>query len=253
MPRAPALLLAAAAFCLPGSATAQAGGPTAAPEPEGRIEGHVTDAGGGPLADVAVSVVGGAREESVSNSEGRFTLRRIPVGAATVRLTRIGYATRTVTVHVRPGGSTRIDVVMPEQAIELAPLTVSVAEPFLDLQGFYRRAAGRNGRQYSREQLDDLEVDAVSDVVRSIPGVIASHDPQMASRVIATRPRGIRRGGTSCALTVFVDGIRALDHDINQVPSDWLVGVEVYLGAEAPAEYRVSGGCGAVLLWTKQR
>lgn len=252
MPKGPAFLLVVA-LCLPGSAIAQVGGPDAAPGPEGRIEGRVTDAGGSSLADVAVSVVGGARRESVSNSEGRFTLTEIPAGAATVRLMRIGYATRTVRVHVRPDAPVRIDVVLSEEAIELAPLTVSVAEPFLEIQGFYRRAAGRNGRQYSREQLDDLEVVEVSDVVRSVPGVMARHDPQMASRVIATRPRGLRQGGTSCALTVFVDGIRALDPDINQVPSDWLVGVEIYLGAEAPAEYRISGGCGAVLLWTKQR
>ena len=67
------------------------------------------------------------------------------------------------------------------------------------------------------------------------------------------RLRTRHRHGRGCALTVYVDGVRTLDPNLNQVPPDWLIAMEVYVGAETPAQYRTSDNCGAVLLWTRQR
>jgi len=142
---------------------------------------------------------------------------------------------------------------MSEEAIELAPIDVRVTEPFLESNGFYRRSGRRLGRQYSRAQLDELSILEVSDAVRLSPGVSLGYDPSLPTRVIASSPRTGASRAQVCPLTVFVDGVRTLDPDVNQVPSDWLAAMEIYLGAEAPAQYRVPGGCGVVLLWTKQK
>jgi hypothetical protein len=67
----------------------------------------------------------------------------------------------------------------------------------------------------------------------------------------------IRRAGTYCAPSIFIDGIRrpGLDaRDINHwVRPEELEGLEVYTsGIFAPAEFTVPGqSCGVVVLWAR--
>jgi hypothetical protein len=204
------------------------------------------------LADVSVSIIG--REEgALTGSGGAFALDRVPAGWAEVRFTRLGYSSYSRLVLVQAGSTARLDAVLSEEAIELAPIDVSVSGRvvYLDDNGFYRRSERGFGRQYSRQDLDALHILEVSDAVRDVSGLVMQHDPAMANRVVALRSRNLGPGGAPCALSVFVDGVRTLDPNLNQVPQDWILGMEVYLGAEAPAQYRLAGGCGVVLIWTK--
>jgi len=220
--------------------------------PSGRIEGHVVATDGAGLADVTVTILGRA-DGAVTNASGAFTLGGVSTGWAEVRFTRLGYATYSGRVLVETGATARLDAVLSEEAIELAPIDVSISGRFvyLDDNGFYRRAERGFGRQYSRQDLDALHILEVSDVVRDVSGLVMQHDPNMANRVVALRSRNLGPAGAPCALSVFVDGVRTLDPNLNQVPQDWILGMEVYLGAEAPAQYRLAGGCGVVLIWTR--
>jgi hypothetical protein len=221
--------------------------------PAGRIEGRVASADGQGLADVAVSVPGRPDATAVTDSAGVFALSDVSAGWVEVRFSRLGYATYSRRALVERGVSARLEVTLSEEAIELAPIDVSVTgrSLYLDVNGFYRRAQRGFGRQYSRQDLDALRILEVSDVVRDVSGLIMQHDPYMANRVVALRTRSLGPGGAPCALTVFIDGVRTLDANLNQVPQEWILGMEVYLGAEAPAQYRLAGGCGVVLVWTK--
>lgn len=243
-------LCAAAALALPPALTAQVASPSDADEPAGRIEGRVTIPEGTGLADVSITVVGG-RQSAVSDLVGRFAFPRVDSGPLELRFERLGYATRTVTVDVQPGTVTRVETALSPQAIELEAIDVRVGAAILEANGFYRRVRRGFGLQLSREELDAMHMLEVSDAVRDLSGVILSYDPYMATRVIATRGRGPRAGGRNCRLTVYVDGVKTLDPNLNQVPPDWLVGMEVYLGAQTPAKFKDPENCGAVLLWTK--
>ena len=219
----------------------------------GVIEGRVLAADGTGLPDVAVSILGRAIEAGVSNVDGRFRIVGVSPGWMEVRFSRLGFGVYQRRVLVEPGSTVRMEATLSEEAIELAPIDVSVSgrSIYLDTNGFYRRAERGFGRQYSRKELDELQILEVSDVVRDVSGVVMQYDPYMANRVVALRSRNLGPGGTPCALTVYVDGIRTLDPNLNQVPQEWILGMEVYLGAEAPAQYRLAGGCGVVLIWTK--
>jgi len=244
--------LAVAALVLACFPPSQARGQDVDRGPSGRIEGHVVAADGEGLADVAVAILG-RPEGVVSAPSGAFALEGVSPGWVEVRFTRLGYASYSRRVLVEAGATARLDAVLSEEAIELAPIDVSVTGRFiyLDTNGFYRRAERGFGRQYSRDDLDALRILEVSDVVRDVSGLVMQYDPYMANRVVALRTRNLGPGGAPCALTVFVDGVRTLDPNLNQVPQDWILGMEVYLGAEAPAQYRLAGGCGVVLIWTK--
>lgn len=245
-----AALVAAAALLLRAPVTAQDNVPFARNAELGRIEGRVTTAEGTGLADVSITVPG-HDHDTVSDTVGRFALPRLEPGSLELRFERLGYGSRTVTVDVLSGTVTRVEATLSPSAIELDPIEVRIGSPLLNQNGFYRRVRRGFGLQLSREELEAMHMLEVSDAVRDISGLILRYDPYMASRVLATRPRGPRIGGRSCTLTVYVDGVRTLDPNLNQVPADWLLGMEVYLGAETPAQFRGSENCGVVLLWTK--
>lgn len=240
---AAALCVAVLLLCLPATAAGQ------------RIEGRITDGSGAGLAEVAVTVVGEDGVFTLSGRRGDFVLDDMEAGPVELSFSRIGYSVMTATVTVDPDATTRIGVQLTAEAIELDAIDVSVrSNPSLYLEGngFYRRSERGFGLQFSRDRLDELHMLEVADAMRNISGIRLQRDPYMLHRVYAMSPRMRRFSGESCALTVYVDGVKTLDPNLNQVEPDWLVAMEVYLGADAPAKYRTTMSCGVVLLWTRR-
>ncbi|MDH3271647.1 MAG: TonB-dependent receptor [Gemmatimonadota bacterium] len=237
-----AAVLLACAVSLPTSAWSQV------------IEGRVSEERGRALGDVSVTVLGQAGVSAISDGDGRFVLNQLPAGPLRIHFARLGYTPVTATVDVYPGETTPLAVAMSPEAFEIDGIDVSVegADPFLEVNGFFRRTQSGFGLQLPRSRLDELRMLLVSDAMRSLSGIRLRSDMYSGTRVAAVRPAARRLDGQGCALTVYVDGVRTLDPNLNQVPPDWLIAMEVYRGAETPAEYRTSGNCGAVLLWTRQ-
>jgi len=240
--RTAAAILLAGTLCLPAGTAAQV------------IEGRVSDDNGRALPNVAVTLPDNPEVGTLTDRGGRFQLARVPAGSIRIRFEALGYAPVTATVDVYAGETTPLAIALTPEAIELDALDVTVGggPPFLEINGFYQRTRRGFGRQLARSGLDELHMLEVSDAVRRVPGLYLSHDGQIGNRVVAVRPRTRRADGYGCALTVYVDGVRTLDPNLNQIPPDWLVAMEVYLGTETPAQYRTSDNCGAVLLWTRR-
>lgn len=90
----------------------------------GVIRGEVTDASGGRLPDVTVTVTtadGKVPVTARSDATGRYVLRGVPAGAVMVRFRREGFEGALVGVTVEPGGDMRV-----VQKLELAPLAETV-------------------------------------------------------------------------------------------------------------------------------
>jgi hypothetical protein len=235
-------LVIAGLLCLPRPAAPQV------------IEGRVSDERGGALGDVAISVLGSPGVGAISDQNGRFQLADLPAGSLRIHFARLGYASLTATVDVHLGETIPLAVALSPEAIELDGVDVRVggAVPFLEINGYFRRTQRGFGRQLSRTRLDELRMIQVSDAMQNVPGLRLSRDLYTGTRVVALRPTERSLDGQGCALTVYLDGVRTLDPNLNQVPPDWLLAMEVYLGAETPAQYRTSDNCGAVLLWTRR-
>jgi hypothetical protein len=76
---------------------------------QGTISGTVTAAvGGAPLQDTRVTVVG---TSIVTNTgvDGKYVLRRVPVGTAEVRVIRVGFAEQKKSVAVTEGSTMTVD------------------------------------------------------------------------------------------------------------------------------------------------
>ncbi len=122
----PAWLAAALALAASGLAAA----PLLAQEddPEtGRIGGRIVASDdAAPVSSAEVRLVD-TDVGTLSDLEGRYFLRDVPVGTYELRVRSLGYATKTVTgVTVRPGETTELSVTMETRAVAVGDLTVSV-------------------------------------------------------------------------------------------------------------------------------
>ena len=92
---------------------------------QGSVAGTVRDSLGSPLGSARVTVAGIAAN---TDESGRYTLPRVPAGVYELRAQRIGHRAATVAgVTVRDGQETRVDVVLIQVPIELAPQVVSAS------------------------------------------------------------------------------------------------------------------------------
>ena len=213
----------------------------------GRIVGRVTEEGGiSGVGNVEVRVLGSAGAGTVTDLGGRFDLGGLAPGLVEVQFTHLSYAPRATTLVVQPGGTVEISAAMSTQPIELAAIEVTVRSRWLAQSGFYRRMerATYSGRQFTRAEIDEVIPVLTSDVVRRVAGVRMTFSQFDVAHALG-------RGG--CTLSLWVDGVRMRDPDINQLPVEWIEGMEVYHGLNTPIEFGGGGiACGSVVIWTRR-
>ena len=94
-------------------------GPAGALSAQGALEGQVRDAGTGrPLAGVQIALpelgTGG-----ITDAEGQYRIGGIPAGTRVVEIRLVGYHTERRDVVVNEGATTRLDMVLAQEAIAL--------------------------------------------------------------------------------------------------------------------------------------
>jgi len=104
----------------------------------GRVEGHVRDQQGAPIAQAQVFVVGTALN-ALTDSAGAYVLPAVPEGRPTIRAAFIGYRSAEATVAVRAGRTTTQDFTLQQSAVQMNEVTVQTgaaagASPSLDSQ-----------------------------------------------------------------------------------------------------------------------
>ena len=93
----------------------------------GRVEGHVRDQAGAPIAHAQVFVVGTALHV-LTDSAGGYVLPAVPEGRATLRAAFIGYKSVQTTITVRAGRTTTQDFKLEQSAVQISELTVVTDE-----------------------------------------------------------------------------------------------------------------------------
>ena len=223
----------------------------------GRIFGRVTEEGRiDGLSDVEVTVLTPTPVRTLTNPAGRFTLTGLEPGLVEVRLTRLGYTSRTTTLTVEPGRTVVVNGSMSPRPIELDPIEVTVGSGYLERSGFYRRARQPWGTRFTRRDVERLNAQVVSDLLSRTPGVTVLRGPRGPELVSRRRVDTGDQG--SCHLRPYLDGMAMPDWDFDLVGAEEIEGLEVYQGASAPVEYRNlvepdgTFPCGVLLIWTRR-
>jgi iron complex outermembrane receptor protein len=162
------------------------------------VRGTVRDSTTGdplPLARVEVTV-GSARSAGTTDERGRFLLRGVSPGSASVRVTRIGYRPAALVRVVSAADTLDVAIVLPAAGVPLDPVVVSASrteETAID--------APAAVSVVGRETIEQAATLAPVELVRDAPGV------DFASKGLIQRTLSVRGEASvnSGAILMFTD------------------------------------------------
>ncbi|HEX7315262.1 MAG TPA: TonB-dependent receptor [Pyrinomonadaceae bacterium] len=166
---------------------------------QGAVEGTVTDAAGGALADTRVYLMD-ARQALVTagetNAEGRFRLESVAPGTYVLRLAHKDFAARRVPVEVRSGETATLNVNLDVESLaEQVTVTAEAGQV----------ADARNTAQpiniINEDEISQRAPEVVAQVVDEEAGVNLQRTSPSLSAVFV-------RGLTGRNVAVYVDGVR---------------------------------------------
>ncbi len=156
----------------------------------GKISGKVTDAKTKePLFGVNV-IVQGTTYGAATDADGNYFIINIPPGTYNIKASLIGYSSITFSnVNVSVDQTTKLDIVMSEEAVELENIVVSATRPIVqkDLTSTEAKVSG--------EDIALLPLEDVQSVVNLQAGVVEGHF----------------RGGRIGEVKYLIDGVSAND------------------------------------------
>lgn len=209
------------------------------------LTGVVRDTLGAPRQGARVTVDGVDGAEAVSGPDGRFRLTALPAGTRPVVVRAVGFAPQVTNATLRPGREAEIAVALG-RVVRLAGITA-------------RARRGPNAYlldQLARRRATDPNAFVDSTVIwRSIQLRTAF------TRVPFTRVQGspAQWGMTDtkgCPLVVALDDRRTTWDEINELPPEYVLMIEVYRRQSLiPSRFWThmsrGGGCGLALVWTR--
>ena len=166
----------------------------------GVLRGSVVSVGMGEVlaAQVVVTLPGGATRGTRTDDSGRFVLRRLPAGPATVRVRALGYRSADTTAEVRGGAEVVLDLRLVAVPRRLGEVRTIAQGP--ERAGFESQPNVGNVTVAGPE-LSRIPALGESDVLRAVallPGVSARNDYSAGFNV---------RGGESDQNLILLDGI----------------------------------------------
>jgi hypothetical protein len=225
----------------------------------GRLVGRIVDRGTGRGIQGADITLLGTTHTAISSPDGRFVVGDLPPGQYMLQSRMLGYETRRDSLTIPPGLVIDAEVSLATSPIELQPIAVNVHSRWLDSNGFFeRRQSGLAGTFLTRREIERKKPAVFTDLLRDIPGLSMQTDEvgKMAVRFRRVTtifgPEAAEEGLRGCTPGVFYDGVplnTGFDR-LHNIPIPFVDGVEVYVGAATPIEYKHP--CGVILIWTRR-
>ena len=214
-----------------------------------RLGGTVLNESGRPVSDAIVEVWRTGLSTR-TDAAGHFEIVSLPPGTHALEVRRIGFAPHQFPVHLASRAPTSVSVVLekPVRLLDAVQVTARTLYSRRQVEIEQRRRRGF-GDFILRDELERDPSARVTDVLRRVPGVRVY--PSQGGDVV-TFARGASVSGP-CRPTVYLDGHRlGSGENLDFVATvNSLEAIEVYKsGTAAPVEFW-SGGCGAIVLWTR--
>lgn len=190
---------------------------------------------------------------AAADAEGVATIENVAPGPDTLRVSFIGRATQEVAVTLGAPGPWALLVELPDATGLLGSVVVEAAggdlrNTRLGRDGFFRRQRRGGGTVLDAEDLARRNSPTVSGALYGAPGVRVQ---QGRTGATAVSTRG------NCRMSVYLDGTYngLLTGDLDVIPPQDIVAVEIYRDSQVPVQYRPASrpgsSCGVVLLWTR--
>lgn len=214
-----------------GRSTAQPTGTPAASPAGVSVRGKVTDAQNKDAVGQAEVVLVGTQHRAYTEDDGTFVIERVPPGAYTLSIIRMGYQPLRRELTVSEGGGPRLELLLTQSAVKLDEITVTPGS-------FSFMGQGTGTRQtMSREDVQAVPQigDDIFRAVNRLPG-LASNDYSAHFGV---------RGGRHDETLIVLDGLELYEpyhlKDFNEgaisiIDAETIEGVQLMTGG-FPARY----------------
>src|SRR4051812_18190282 len=236
------------------------GSTAAAQAQQASVTGRVTEAGSAtPISDAQVFIVG-TNLGGLTNQDGRFVLRNVPLGAQQLRVIRIGYTEVKRPVAVVAGQATTLDVSLTKSVISLQEVVTTAT-------GDTRRVEIGNAISNIDAQnvVKTSPISNVSDLLNArAPGVTVISGTQTG---VGSRIRV--RGNNSLSLNndpiYVIDGVRMTSDQASGISTggnranrvgdlnpEEIENIEIVKGPSAATLYGTDAANGVVVITTKK-
>jgi TonB-linked SusC/RagA family outer membrane protein len=225
------------------------------------VTGRVTETGSAKPVDQAQVNIVGTTLGSITNAEGRYTIRNVPAGTHQVRVLRVGYTEQKAAVTVAAGTAATQDFALTSVPISLAPVVTT--------------ATGETRRVEIGNALSQIDASKVMETapVRSIDDLINSRAAGVNIQTGTQTGAGSRvriRGQSSLNLgndpIYVIDGIRMTSDLQSQryttggsntsrtldINPEEIENIEVVKGPSAATLYGTDAANGVIVITTKK-
>ncbi len=193
---------------------------------------------------------------AMTNEKGQFTMRNLPSGSHVLLARHLGFGAETVPVDLTSREAKQVTVKLPKFVATIEPVVVTAKRAAsLDKVGFTQRQKAGMGYYLGPEQIERLNPNYLTDILRTVPGLQVSYGPQ-GEEVTSSRGVTSLSGAPPC-VQYYVDDSpwqSLMPGDVNQfVNGREVVGIEVYNGPGTPPQYARpgQGECTTIVVWTK--
>ncbi len=217
----------------------------------GSISGVVKDTLGTAISGAEITLRGSMLRLE-TDERGEFKLAKVPAGAMTLRVRRIGFRPDTAQLMVLAGETMPLEMTIHRLAVQLQPVLVYGRRNLTGrMAGFYSRKERGIGHFVTRDEIERRNPPNLTDMFRMIPG----------ARVDSRGPgrNQIRFRGAQCAPLTWLDGtpLFAGEFDLDALSPRSLEGIEIYSGpSSVPTEFlgtrSMSSSCGTIVIWSRQ-
>jgi hypothetical protein len=228
------------------------------------------DSTGAPIAGVEI-VVEGTAFRATTGPNGRYVIGGLTPGNRTVLFRSVGYHPVRTPVLLVQADTTFANALMVPGEVILPPIEVRAtpdAPRGMGVEGLAERKRLGMGRFYEAEELRKSEHLGLNDLLRRKGGVLIESRRYEGSNIwVAFHPhRRDAFGVPNCIMQIYLNGTPVgrgglaglpgtRPEDLRLFDISSLEAVEVYRSAaQVPPEYGgATGGCGVILLWSRQK
>jgi hypothetical protein len=215
-----------------------------------RISGQLADRSSGSPVEGAETWLRGTDFRTLTRGDGSFVFDRVPPGTYMLMTDHLAYGTKMDTLIVPHGERLAVRMLLDNEPIEIAPLTVVTDAPPVD------RDRRRGGIVIPRAQLEEVRQTSrdASDMIRSLhmPGVIVQHKSD-GSICVGYSTGQVRMTHSGCVpMLIYINDVRATDpnHALRLSP-DAVERMVLYKPLEAGNLFGLGAGNGVWVIYTR--
>jgi TonB-linked SusC/RagA family outer membrane protein len=228
---------------------------------QGTLTGTVTAAGTkAPLQEARVAIVGTSLV-TTTGPDGKYTLRRVPVGTAEVRVIRVGFQEQKKPIAITNGESATLDFTMAISVVQLQEVVTTAT-------GEQRSAElGNAVTNLSVAKIaETAPIRNLADVLNSrVPGVMVQGGGQTGSGQ-RIRIRGVSSVSLDNDPIYIIDGVRMTSNNssasfgnggsnfsrVGDIDPQQIENIEVVKGPSAATLYGTDAANGVIVITTKK-